>query len=70
MSTWSAWGGGWSLVPAYVIPLLGDNIVVKKTLEPLPMIALYVSYRKNNQHPAIELILKVFKEKFCVDLFK
>jgi hypothetical protein len=53
-----------------VIPLLGDNIVVKKTLEPLPMIALYVSYRKNNQHPAIELILKVLKEKFCVDLFK
>ena len=32
------------------------------------MIALYVSYRKNNQHPAIELILKVLKEKFCVDL--
>ncbi|WP_180179126.1 LysR substrate-binding domain-containing protein [Acinetobacter sp. YH12041] len=63
-------GVGWSLVPAYVIPLLGDNIVVKKTLEPLPMIALYVSYRKNNQHPAIELILKVLKEKFCVDLFK
>lgn len=51
-----------------MIPLLGDNIVVKKTLEPLPMIALYVSYRKNNQHPAIELILKVLKEKFCVDL--
>ena len=63
-------GVGWSLVPAYVIPLLGDNIVVKKTLEPLPMIALYVSYPKNNQHPAIELILKVLKEKFCVDLFK
>lgn len=63
-------GVGWILVPAYVIPLLGDNIVVKKTLEPLPMIALYVSYPKNNQHPAIELILKVLKEKFCVDLFK
>ena len=24
-------GVGWSLVPAYVIPLLGDNIVVKKS---------------------------------------
>ncbi len=34
-------GVGWSsMVPAYVIPLLGDNIVVKKTLEPLPMIGL------------------------------
>ena len=63
-------GVGWSLVPAYVIPLLGDNIVVKKTLEPLPMIGLYVNYRKNEKHPAIALILKVLKEKFCVDLFK
>ena len=62
-------GVGWSLVPAYVIPLLGDNIVVKKTLEPLPMIGLYANYRKDQKHVVIDLILKVLKEKFCVDLF-
>ncbi len=37
-------GVGWSLVPAYVIPLLGDKIVVKNTIEPLPMIELYANY--------------------------
>jgi len=52
-----------------VIPLLGDNIVVKKTLEPLPMIGLYANYRKDQKHVVIDLILKVLKEKFCVDLF-
>lgn len=62
-------GVGWSLVPAYVIPLLGDNIVVKKTLEPLPMIGLYANYRKDQKHVVIDLILKVLKEKFFVDLF-
>lgn len=62
-------GVGWSLVPAYVIPLLGDNIVVKKTLEPLPMIGLYANYLKDQKHVVIDLILKVLKEKFCVDLF-
>lgn len=63
------WAGVWSLVPAYVIPLLGDNIVVKKTLEPLPMIGLYANYHKDQKHVVIDLILKVLKEKFCVDLF-
>ncbi len=62
-------GVGWSLVPAYVIPLLGENILVKKTVEPLPMIGLYVSYRKDQKHQVIKLILKVLKEKFCLDLF-
>ncbi|MFV5491653.1 LysR substrate-binding domain-containing protein [Acinetobacter sp. ASP199] len=62
-------GVGWSLVPAYVIPLLGENIVVKKTIEPLPMIGLYATYRKDQKHEVINLILKVLKEKFCLDLF-
>lgn len=62
-------GVGWSLVPAYVIPLLGENIMVKKTIEPLPMIGLYVTYRKDQKHEVINLILKVLKEKFCLDLF-
>ena len=39
-------GVGWSLVPAYVLPLLGDKIIVKNTIEPLPMIGLYANYRK------------------------
>lgn len=62
-------GVGWSLVPAYVIPLLGDNIVVKKTVEPLPMIGLYASYRNNSRNSVIDLIFKILKEKFSVDLF-
>ncbi|ATO19766.1 RpiR family transcriptional regulator [Acinetobacter sp. LoGeW2-3] len=62
-------GVGWSLVPSYVIPLLGENIVVKKTIEPLPMIGLYASYRKDQKHEVIRLILKVLKEKFCLNLF-
>lgn len=62
-------GVGWSLVPAYVIPLLGENIMVKKTIEPLPMIGLYTTYRKDQKHEVINLILKVLKEKFCLDLF-
>ncbi|MBJ9984656.1 LysR family transcriptional regulator [Acinetobacter sp. S40] len=58
---------GWSLVPQYVIPLLGDKIVVKKTVEPLPMIGLYVSYRKDQVNNAIELILEVLKKQFYLD---
>lgn len=60
-------GVGRSLVPAYVIPLLGDKIVVKNTLEPLPMIGLYASYRKQHRSEAIELILKVLKAQFYMD---
>ena len=57
-------GMGWSLVPAYVIPLLGDKIVVKNTIEPLPMIELYASYPKGQKNAAIDLILKVLKDQF------
>ena len=60
-------GVGWSLVPAYVIPLLGDKIVVKNTVEPLPMIGLYASYRKDQKNEAIDLILKILKEQFYMD---
>ena len=62
-------GVGWSLVPAYVIPLLGDKIVVKNTLEPLPTIGLYASYRKEQRSAAIELILKILKEQFYTAMF-
>lgn len=62
-------GVGLSLVPAYVIALLGDNIVVKNTVEPLPTLALYVSYRKNHKHDAMDLILKILKEQFYIDIF-
>lgn len=62
-------GVGWSIVPAYVIPLLGDKIVVKNTVEPLPMIGLYASYRKEQKTEAIELILKVLKEQFYMGFF-
>ena len=62
-------GVGWSLVPSYVIPLLGDKIVVKSTIEPLPMIGLYASYRKSKKNEAIELILKVLKEQFYMGFF-
>lgn len=57
-------GVGWSLVPAYVIPLLGDKIVVKNTIEPLPMIELYASYPKGQKNAVIDLILKVLKDQF------
>ncbi|MBI1450933.1 MULTISPECIES: LysR substrate-binding domain-containing protein [Acinetobacter] len=60
-------GVGWSLVPSYVIPLLGDKIVVKSTIEPLPMIGLYASYHKEKRNEAIELILKVLREQFYMD---
>ena len=63
-------GVGWSLVPAYVIPLLGDKIVVKNTVEPLPMIGLYASYRKDQKNEVIDLILKILKEQFYMDFFK
>ncbi|MCO8044336.1 LysR substrate-binding domain-containing protein [Acinetobacter bohemicus] len=62
-------GVGWSLVPAYVIPLLGDKIVVKNTIEPLPMIDLYASYRKGQKNELIELILKILNEQFYMNLF-
>ena len=62
-------GVGWSLVPAYVIPLLGDKIVVKNTVEPLPMIGLYASYRKDQKNEAIDLILKILKEQFYMEMF-
>lgn len=62
-------GVGWSLVPSYVIPLLGDKIVVKSTVEPLPTIGLYASYRKDRKNDAIELILKVLKEQFYMGFF-
>jgi LysR family transcriptional regulator, hca operon transcriptional activator len=62
-------GVGWSLVPAYVIPLLGDKIVVKNTVEPLPTISLYASYRKGGVKPSIELILKVLREQFYIQPF-
>ena len=62
-------GVGWSLVPAYVIPLLGDKIVVKNTLEPLPIIDLHVSYRKGQKNEVIELILKILKEQFYMGFF-
>lgn len=62
-------GVGWSLVPAYVIPLLGDKILVKNTIEPLPMIDLYASYRKGQKNELIELILKILNEQFYMNLF-
>jgi LysR family hca operon transcriptional activator len=62
-------GVGWSIVPAYVIPLLGDKIVVKNTIEPLPMIGLYASYRKEQKNEAIHLILKILKEQFYMGFF-
>ena len=33
------------------------------------MIGLYATYRKDQKHEVINLILKVLKEKFCLDLF-
>ena len=62
-------GVGWSLVPAYVLPLLGDKIIVKNTIEPLPMIGLYANYRKGQNNEALQLILQVLKEKFYMDMF-
>lgn len=62
-------GVGWSLVPSYVIPLLGDKILVKSTVGPLPTIGLYASYRKDRKNEAIELILKVLKEQFYMGFF-
>lgn len=66
---WVGMGVGWSIVPAYVIPLLGDKIVVKNTVEPLPMIGLYASYRKDRKTEMIDLILKVLKEQFYMGFF-
>ena len=61
-------GVGWSLVPLYVTPLLGDKVMVKNTIENLPMIDLYVSFRKHNRNEAIQLILKILKEHFFINL--
>ena len=63
-------GVGWSLVPAYVIPLLGDKIVVKSTVQPLPTISLYASYRKDQAKASLNLILKVLKAQFYTDVFE
>jgi LysR family hca operon transcriptional activator len=49
---------------------LGDKIVVKNTLEPLPMIGLYATYRKGQNSEVITLILKILKEQFYMDFFK
>ena len=62
-------GVGWSLVPAYVLPLLGDKIIVKNTIEPLPMIGLYASYRKGQSNEALQLILQVLKDQFYMEMF-
>lgn len=62
-------GVGWSLVPTYVIPLLGDKIVVKNTVEPLPTIGLYANYRKGQTNEALQLILQVLKEQFYMEMF-
>ncbi len=62
-------GVGWSLVPAYVLPLLGDKIIVKNTIEPLPMIGLYANYRKGQSNEALQLILKVLKDQFYMEMF-
>ena len=48
---------------------LGAEIVVKNTIEPLPMIGLYASYRKDQKNEAITLILKILKEQFYMDMF-
>jgi len=61
-------GLGWSLVPMYVTPLLGDKVIVKNTVEPLPMISLYVSYRKNQKNEAIDLFLRILKEHFYINI--
>ncbi|WOE32718.1 MULTISPECIES: LysR substrate-binding domain-containing protein [unclassified Acinetobacter] len=66
---WVGMGVGWSIVPAYVIPLLGDKIIVKNTIEPLPMIGLYASYRKDQKTETIDLILKLLKEQFYMGFF-
>ena len=62
-------GVGCSLVPAYVLPLLGDKIIVKNTIEPLPMIGLYANYRKGQNNEALQLILKVLKDQFYMEMF-
>ena len=52
-----------------VVRVLGDKIVVKNTIEPLPMIDLHASYRKGQKNEVIELILKILKEQFYMDMF-
>ena len=64
-----AMGVGWSIVPAYVLPLLGDNIVVKKTIEPLPMIGLYANFRKEEMKPSLEFLLDILKQQFYLQPF-
>lgn len=61
-------GVGWSLVPMYVIPLLGDKVVVKNTVELLPMIGLYVSYRKNQKNAASNLILEILRQHYNLNI--
>lgn len=57
-------GVGWSLVPLYVSPLLGDKVLAKPTVEPLPMIDLYACFRNNDQNEALDLIVKILKAHF------
>ena len=64
-----AMGVGWSIVPAYVLPLLGDNIVVKKTVEPLPMIGLYANFRKDEMKPSLAFLLDMLKQQFYLQPF-
>ena len=61
-------GVGWSLVPLYVTPLLGDKVMVKSTAQPLPYIDLYVSFRKKDKNQAIHLILNILKEHFFINI--
>ena len=61
-------GVGWSLVPLYVTPLLGDKVVVKSTAQPLPYIDLYVSFRRKDKNKAIHLILNILKEHFFINI--
>lgn len=64
-----AMGVGWSIVPAYVIPLLGENILVKKTIEPLPMIGLYANFHKQQSKPSLEMLLDQLKQQFYLQPF-
>lgn len=64
-----AMGVGWSIVPAYVIPLLGDHIVVKKTIEPLPMIGLYANFPTGEPKSSVQFLLDTLKQQFYLQPF-
>ena len=46
-----------------------NKIIVKNTIEPLPMIGLYANYRKGQNNEALQLILKVLKDQFYMEMF-